>query len=123
VLYAALVKIIVNWLLSALALIVVAHVVPGFHVSGITSALWAALVIGLINATLGRLLKFFMFPLTLLTLGIFSIVVNAAMLELASWFVHGFRIHGFLAAFIGAIVLSLLNMLLRWLVWPKHDED
>jgi putative membrane protein len=115
------VRIIVNWLLSAVALLVVAHVVPGFHVAGITSALWAALVIGLINATLGRLLKFFMFPLTLLSFGLFSIVLNAAMLELASWFVTGFRIRGFFAAFIGAIVLSLLNIVLRWLVWPKRD--
>jgi putative membrane protein len=112
---------IVNWLLSALALIVVAHVVPGFYVSGFTSALWAALAIGLINATLGLLVKVLTFPLTLVTLGLFWIVVNAIMLELASWFVNGFRIRGFGAALIGAILLSLLNMFLRWLVWPKRD--
>lgn len=112
---------IVNWLLSALALIVVAHVVPGFYVAGFTSALWAALAIGLINATLGLLVKVVTFPLTLVTLGVFWIVVNAIMLQLASWFVDGFRVRGFLAAFIGAILLSLLNMFLRWLVWPKQD--
>jgi putative membrane protein len=112
---------IVNWLLSAIALLVVAYVVPGFYVAGFTSALWAALIIGLINATLGLLLKILTFPLTIVTLGIFWFVVNAVILEFASWFAPGFHIRSFGAAFIGAISLSLLNMFLRWLVWPKKD--
>ena len=114
-------RLIVNWLLSALALLIVAYVVPGFQVSGIFSALFAAAVIGLINATLGLFLKVITFPLTILTLGIFWFVVNAFVLELSSWFVPGFRIYGFLPAFLGAIVLSLINMLFRWLM-PHRDE-
>jgi len=115
------VRLIVNWILSALALLVVAHVVRGIHVVGFMSALWAALVIGFVNATLGNLVKLVTLPLTLLTLGLFWLVINAVMLELAAWFVPGFRVAGFGAAFWGAITLSLVNMFLRWLVWPKRQ--
>ena len=116
-------RLLVNWLLSTLALLIVSRLVRGFEVDGFTTALVAALVIGLINATVGWFLKIVTFPLTILTLGIFWIVVNALMLELASWFVSGFHIRTFWAAFIGAIVLSLVNMLLRWMFLPKRERD
>src|SRR5690242_2218207 len=116
-------RLLVNWLLSTLALLILAQVVPGFYVSGLGAALIAALVIGLINATLGWFLKIVTLPLTVLTLGIFWIVINALMLKVATWFVSGFQIQGFWAAFIGAIVLSLVNMLLRWLFLPKREQD
>ena len=109
---------IVNWLLSAIALLVVAHVVPGIYVRGFASALWAALVIGVVNATLGLLAKIVTFPLTMLTLGLFWLVINGLMLEFASLFAPGLWVAGFWAAFWGALVLSLLNAFLRWLVWP-----
>jgi putative membrane protein len=112
-------RLIVNWLLSALALLFVAHVVPGFYLSGFTAALWAAIIIGLVNATLGLFLKVVTFPLTVVTLGLFWLIINALMLELASALVRGFMIRGFFAALIGAVMLSLVNMLLRWLVWPS----
>lgn len=113
---------LLNWLLSALALIIVAHVVPGFHVSGFTAALWAALVIGLVNATLGLFLKVITFPLTIVTLGIFWWIINALMLELATAFTPNFRIDSFFWAFVGAIVLALVQMLLRWLVLPDRGR-
>ena len=116
-------RILINWLLSALAVWVVAQFVPGFHVSGPKAALIAALVIGLVNATLGALLKVLTFPLTVLTLGLFWVVINALMLELASKLVSGFRIDTFLGAFEGAIVLSLVNMLLRWLAGTNRRES
>ena len=109
-------RLLLNWLLSALALWIVANVVPGFHLSGAAAALIAALVIGFVNATLGFFLKVVTFPFIVLTLGIFWIVINAAMIELASAFVPGFRVDSFGAAFWGAIVLSLVNMLLRAVV-------
>ena len=114
-------RLLVHWILSALALIIVSRIVPGFYVRGIGAALWAAVVIGLINATLGALLKLITFPLTILTLGIFWIVINALMLKVATWFVSGFEIRGFVAAFLGAIVLMLVNMLFRALV-PKRER-
>lgn len=114
-------RMLVSWILNAIAVWIVAHLVRGISVEGPTAALIAALVIGLINATLGVLLKIVTFPLTILTLGVFWFVINALMLELASWFVRGFHVSGFGAAFIGAILLSIVNMLLKWLVLPAKD--
>jgi putative membrane protein len=77
-------------------------------------------VIGLVNATLGLFLKIITFPLTILSLGLFWFVINAIMLELASAFVPGFRIRGFGAAFVGGVVLTVVNILLKWLVMPSR---
>ncbi|MGA1986384.1 MAG: phage holin family protein [Candidatus Sulfotelmatobacter sp.] len=115
-------RLLLNWVLSAVAVWIVAQVVPGIHVNGAVAALIAALAIGLINATLGALLKIITFPLTLLTLGLFWFVINAIMLELASAVVPGFQVHGFVAAFIGAIVLSLVNLVLKAIVMPSKDQ-
>ena len=106
-------KLILNWILSAVALLLVSHIVGGFSVASFTSALIAAFVIGFANATLGLFLKIITFPLTLVTFGIFWFVINAIMLELAATFVRGFTITGFAPAFIGAIVLSLVNLIFR----------
>ena len=107
-------RLLLSWLLSALALIIVSYLLPGFHVEGFKAALIAALVIGLINATLGLLLKLVTLPLTLLTLGVFWWVINALMLLVASSLLSpSFRVDGFLWAFLGAIVLSLVNVVLR----------
>lgn len=104
---------LLQWLLSALALLIVARIVPGFFVEGLGPALIAALVIGLLNATLGFFLKILTFPLSLLTLGIFLLVVNALMIRLASGIVKGFRVNGFFPAFWGAVVLALLGIVIR----------
>jgi len=117
-------RLLLNWVLSGLAVWIVAQVVHGISVQGALSALVAALVIGFINATLGALLKIITFPLTLLTLGLFWLVINALMLELASALLSpGFQVHGFLAAFVGAIVLSLVNVVLKALVMPGKQKD
>ena len=116
-------RMLLNWVLSALAVWIVSRVVPGISVSGPMAALIAALVIGFINATIGLLLKILTFPLTLVTLGFFWLVINALMLELASALLApGFQVHGFFAAFVGAIVLSLVNMILKWLVHPSGER-
>src|SRR5271165_5440477 len=116
-------RMLLNWVLSAIAVWIVSKLVPGIHVNGPTAALIAALAIGFINATLGALLKIITFPLTLVTLGLFWLVINALMLELASALLApGFQVHGFLAAFVGAIVLSLVNLVLKALVMPSKDN-
>jgi putative membrane protein len=115
-------QLLINWLLSAVSLLIVAHVVRGFEVSGFLVALWAAIVIGLVNSTLGLFLKIVTFPLTILTLGIFWFVINALMLELASWLVSGFTVQSFFSAFFGAIVLSLVNLFLKFLVFDKPSS-
>lgn len=110
---------LVHWLLSALSIWIVSRLVPGFSVSGPMAALIAAVVIGFVNATLGLFLKIITFPLTLLTLGVFWLIINAVMIKLASAIVPGFHVQTFGAAFWGAIVLSLVNMALKWLVLPE----
>jgi putative membrane protein len=114
------VRLLIHWILSAIALWIVAHFVPGIYVSGPKAALIAALVIGLINATLGLLLKVLTFPLTILTLGLFWFVINALMLELAAKFVQGFSVHGFIPALIGAVLMSLVSSVLQWIFMPKR---
>ncbi len=107
------IALLVQWVLYAVALLVVSRIVPGFTVAGLWPALIAALVIGLLNATLGFFLKIITFPLSILTLGIFLLVINGLMIMLASGIVRGFHVRGFVPAFWGAVVLALLGMLIR----------
>jgi len=115
-------RLLIHWLVSALAVWIVAQIVPGIHVSGVTAALIAALVIGLINATLGLLLKIITFPLTILTLGLFWFVINALMLKLAAALVNGFEVRGFVPALIGSILISVVSSILQWLLVPKKSD-
>ncbi len=115
-------RMILHWILSALLLLIVAHFVRGFEISSFWAALLAALVIGLVNATLGLFLKIVTFPLTILSLGVFLLVINALMLMLAAKLVPGFAIHGFGPAFWGALLLALLQMLIRWMA-PRRAEQ
>ena len=86
---------ILRWLVNTLALFVVVTLVPGFHYRSIVSLAIAALVLGLLNAIVRPILFFLTLPLTIVTLGLFLIVLNAIMLELTAWFVPGFRIDDF----------------------------
>jgi len=106
-------KILLQWLLSACALLVASKIVPGIYVDGLASALIAALVIGLLNATVGFLLKIITFPISILTFGIFLLVINGMMLKIASDVVSGFHVRTLGAAFWGAVVLALLGMAIR----------
>jgi|SRR5579862_1021280 len=106
-------RLLAHWILSALCLLAVAHFVPGFFVRGFGTALIAAVVIGLVNGTLGSFLKVITFPLTILTFGIFWLLINALMLKFAALFVPGFVVTGLWPAFEGGLILSLLNMAVR----------
>jgi len=107
---------LIHWLISALSLMIVAYIFPGIQLQGLGAALIAPIVIGLINATIGLILKIITFPLTILTLGLFWLIINALMLQLAAAIVPGFYVAGFWSAFFGAIVLSIVSMILRSLV-------
>ena len=107
---------LIGWLVSSVSLLIVAYILPGFRVDGFKAALIAALVIGLVNGTLGLLLKILTFPLSIVTLGLMWLVVNALMLLLASKLVNGFQLSGFWAAFFGAILLSIVNAILSSLL-------
>jgi putative membrane protein len=109
-------RLLLHWILSAIALLLVSHLVPGFQVRGLIPALIAAVVIGLLNATVGLFLKIITFPLSILTLGLFLLVINGIMILVASAIVPGFHVSGLGPAFWGAIVLALLGMLIRAVV-------
>jgi putative membrane protein len=108
-------RLIIHWVLSAVAIMFVSRVVPGFYITSMQSAFMAALVIGFLNATLGFLLKVITFPLAVLTFGIFLLVINAAMIMMASRFVQGFYVYGWTPAFWGAALLAVISMLMRFL--------
>ena len=114
-------RLLVRWLINAIALIVVSRLISGFHVNGFTDALIAAAVFGIVNSTLGLILKVLTFPLTIVTFGLFLIVINAAMLKFAAYIVRGFVVDSWTAAFIGAILLSLITAFLHWLI--KDDRQ
>lgn len=105
------VRLLIKWLLHAVALLITARLVPGFHIRSIGAALVAVVIIGLLNVTLGLLLKIITLPLGILTLGLFFLIINAFILKLAGNFVPGFYVATWGAAIIGAIVLALLHML------------
>jgi putative membrane protein len=107
---------LLQWVLCAIALMVVSRIVPGFVVKGLAPALIASLVIGLLNATVGLVLKIITFPISIVTLGIFLLVINGLMILLASSIVPGFHVSGFIPAFWGAVVLALLGMVIKAIV-------
>lgn len=105
---------VVRWILLALALMLVAYIVPGIHVASFLSALVAALVIGVVNLFIRPLVLALTLPINLLTLGLFTFVINALLLMLVAFIVPGFSIAGFGAALIGSILLSILSVLINW---------
>ena len=115
-------KLLVHWVLSALCLLLVAHFVPGFYVRGFGTALIAAVVIGLVNGTIGWLLKVITFPITILTFGIFWLLINALMLKFAAIYVPGFEVRGLWPAFWGGLILSVLNMIIRHLLKSRNES-
>lgn len=106
-------KLIVKWLLSAAALIAVAHLFSGVQVANFTSALLAAAVIGLFNVVLRPVLVVLTFPVTLVTLGLFLFVINALMFWAASGLLAGFQVSGFWAALVGSLIYSVLGVVIE----------
>jgi putative membrane protein len=104
---------LLKWILGALALLAVTYLVPGFRVISLPSALVAVLVIGFLNMTLGLILKVVTFPFAILTLGLLFLVINALMLMLASKISPGFQIASFGAAFVGAVVLAVVHVVIE----------
>ena len=101
---------LLRWLLNTIALFIVANVVPGFHYRTLTTLAIAALILGLLNAIVRPILFLLTLPLTIVTLGLFLIVLNGVMLELTAWLVSGFQIDSFGWACVGALVLGLISL-------------
>ena len=111
-----LIHILANWLVSALALWLVAQLIPGIEVRGFGAAMLATVAIAIVDGTVGPILRFLAWPITFLTLGLFLLAINAVLLKLASVITPGFRVRGFLNAVLGALILTILPSVLRRLV-------
>jgi putative membrane protein len=103
---------LITMLVTALSLLILSRMNLGLEIKDTGTAIVAALVLGLLNATLRPVLGFLAFPITLLTLGLFAIVLNALVLYIAAALVEGFRLRGFLSAVVISILLGLLNWLI-----------
>ncbi|MCX5921658.1 MAG: phage holin family protein [Candidatus Melainabacteria bacterium] len=97
------------WVMSSFILWIVALLVLGMQIDNIFAALAGSLVISVVNMLVKPFVSFLSLPITFLSLGLFSFVINAAMLGLAAWLVPGFQVHGFWAALLGSLLLSLLT--------------
>ncbi len=106
-------KLIVKWLLSAAALLAVAHFYSGVQVTNFGAALVAAFVIGLFNTILKPILVVLTLPVTLLTLGLFLFIINALMFWAASGVLSGFHVQGFTAALIGSLIYSVMGIVIE----------
>lgn len=107
---------LLTWLVTAIALMITAYIVPGFAVNSFGAALIAAIVLGLVNAIIKPLLVILTLPLTILTLGLFLFVVNGIVIWLAGAITPGFQVTGLLPALVGSIVLTLINSGLNFLL-------
>ena len=101
--------IVLRLLINMLGIWIAAAVVPGIATHTNAALVWAAVALGLVNAFIRPLLVVLTFPITLLTLGLFLLIINAAMLNLAAWFVDGFQVEGFFSSVFGAIIVSLVS--------------
>lgn len=109
-------RILLVWLINTLALIAVAYLMPSITVSSFTSALVAALILGLVNAVIRPILVLLTLPVTVLTLGLFIFVINGLLFWFVGSFVQGFVVQGFWAGLIGSILFSLVSWVLSALV-------
>lgn len=108
---------LVHWLVSGLALLGTSYLVPGFRIRDFGSALIAALVIGLINALIRPLLIFLTLPINILTLGLFTFVVDGFVLKVTAAILKGFEIRGWFSAIFGALVLAIIGGMLHFLIY------
>lgn len=102
-----------TWILTAIALILTAYLVPGISIASFSVAIVAAIILGLVNAIVKPILIFFTLPLTILTLGLFVFVINAIAFSLVAYFTPGFQVNGFFPALFGSIILSIISGVLN----------
>jgi putative membrane protein len=109
-------KILADWIVYSLAILVAAYLLPGVHVAGFLTALVVAVVLGIVNAVIKPILVILTLPINILTLGLFTLVINAALVLLTSKLVTGFKVDGFWWALAFSLVLWLVNSFLFRLV-------
>jgi putative membrane protein len=104
--------ILIRWLILTVAILSAAYLLDGMEVRGFTSAFFAAAVLGILNAVLRPVLIILTLPLNILSLGLFTFVINAFLLKMASGVIPGFEVHGFWPALFGSLIISLVSWLL-----------
>ena len=114
-------RLLLIWLLNALALLTVAYVLPGIVVDGFTAALIAALILGLINMLLRPLLIILTLPVTLVTFGLFILVINGVLFWFAGSVLKGFEVSGFWVGILGALLYSIISSVLAILFFEKKN--
>lgn len=105
--------IFIRWLTTTGAIVATAYLLDGIHVSGFFSAVFAAAVLGILNAVLRPLALLLTLPINILSLGLFTFVINALMLKMASGIIPGFGVYGFWTAIFGSLLISLISWLLN----------
>ncbi|MCL4782430.1 MAG: phage holin family protein [Bryobacterales bacterium] len=109
-------SLLIQWLITAVALIVAAYILPGMRIKNFGIALVAAAVLGVVNALIRPVVAFFSFPITFVTLGLFALVINGLMLMLVSKLVPDFEVDGCLTSILGAILISIVSALIMWAI-------
>jgi putative membrane protein len=115
-------KLLLVWLVNTVALIAVAYLMPSITVSSFSTALVAALVLGLVNTIIRPILVLLTLPVTILTLGLFILVINGLLFWFVGSFIEGFEVGGFWSGFLGAILYSIVSWLLSALALPDDKE-
>jgi putative membrane protein len=109
-------KILLRWVINALAIFIASYLVRGIEVSGVIPLLLAAALLGILNALIRPLLIILTLPINILTLGLFTLVINGVMLWLVSSLIKGFEIQGFWSAVLGALLVSLISWIINSLI-------
>lgn len=114
--------IITRWIIITVAILLASYFVPGIKVDTLSTAVIAACVLGLINVFIRPIVVLLTLPLSILTLGIFYFFINAFMLKLAAYFVSGFEVSSFFAAFLGSLIISIVSWLANSFI-ANHKID
>ncbi len=107
---------LIRWLILTLAIIAASYMLEGIHISGFFSAFFAAAVLGILNALFRPVLIILTLPINILTLGLFTFVINALMLKMVSGIIPGFQVHGFWTAIFGSLIISVISGLLNFFI-------
>lgn len=110
--------ILANWLISALAIVLISQYLPGFQVNNFTTALVVALVLGIINAVIKPIILLLTLPINIITFGLFTFVINAILILAVARIVPGFTVVGFQPALIAAIALWAVSTIINFVVFP-----
>lgn len=114
---------LLTWVGAAVAVMATAWLLPGVHVDGFQAALWAAVAIGFANALVRPVMIVLTLPITLVTLGLFLLIINGLMMELADYLIDGFRVDGLLWGVLGSIVFSVVSSAIGLLIPSGRSDD